>query len=814
VVDGERARAVLHVIALMVACSPDDRPARPTSVRTQPERLTAPFACDKDQCVERHPRLPDDGEWSCSDVGGAAVCVGGDAAAGIPKNVRDPAWICGLRRVVDAEPSGERVCVDFSPEFPDGSARGWRCRYTTDDGLQRVCQRDPSAHQVGDPCDAGRPCLDGLVCSASRCVPESPAPSCAFDRDCASRACRFGTCQRDDAPRPPMTETPWSARRGGKADRHDDPNERNAPERPWFEIDGDLVDVGFGQPISIDVRPANAQARSGEISWTQVSGPPLSDLEISDRGFHVSARTPRLADLAPVPLPWSIVPLSPRTRGEMVLEAEWHRGRGSAVLRKRVTVTAAARSRGLPNVPVHQRVYLGGSGWRVTQAPPGDGASVDVRSGVSSFLPDRAGTWTLADDANRLLSLQAGRYDDTPLDCGRAGCHRELADRAQGTPMTWALARRLGPTKSGTDETACAIACHATGEPGTHDGGFLDVAAELALPAPFDGVHDIGDLPRPLRRLGSVGCLACHGPGALPEADARWSILRADVCAYCHDAPPRYGHVEGWRASMMSHADHDRTAHDNPKCTGCHTTWGFLERHEREPASPHKHPRKPPEGVGDVGISCAACHDVHGASHDKGLLRDLAMPDILANVPELAHSPSGTCLVCHAPDGQSTLPQASASALIAGRGGVDPRTGAPLLGPAPHLGVTGGCIGCHDGGPTSLERGANHSFAPNPKRCSSCHAKPPQGVSSIATEAQDLWQKLLDRRVVTHTATREEPQPLHATDSLRAGANQPLSRAAKNLALLLEDRAAAVHNPGYSKLLLQTSRDAIERARP
>ena len=34
-------------------------------------------------------------------------------------------------------------------------------------------------------------------------------------------------------------------------------------------------------------------------------------------------------------------------------------------------------------------------------------------------------------------------------------------------------------------------------------------------------------------------------PGALPEA--RWSILRADVCAYCHDAPPRYGHVEGWR---------------------------------------------------------------------------------------------------------------------------------------------------------------------------------------------------------------------------------------------------------------------------
>jgi hypothetical protein len=606
------------------------------------------------------------------------------------------------------------------------------------------------------------------------------------------------------------------------AERRD---QRNTPERPWFEIEGDVVDVGFGQPINLDVRPANAQGRSGEISWRQVSGPPLS-LEITDRGFHVSARTPRLADLAPFPLPWSIVPLSPRTRGEMVLEAEWQRGRGSAVVRKRITITAAARSRGLPNVPVHQRIYLGGGGWRVADAPPGDSASVVERGGVSTFTPDRSGTWTLADDANRLVRLQAGRYDDTPLDCGRSDCHQELAVRTQGTPMTWALARRLGGAESGLEDIACTVACHATGEPGTHDGGFLDVAAELALLAPFEGVHDIGDLPRPLRRLGSVGCLACHGPGALPEADARWSILRADVCAYCHDAPPRYGHVEGWRGSQMSHADRDPRARENPKCVGCHTTWGFLELHA---GAASKNRRKPPAEVGNVGIACAACHDAHGGSHDKGLLRDLPLPDVLASVPELVHSRSGTCLVCHAPDGQSTLPQASASALLAGRGGIDPRTGAPLVGPAPHLGVAGGCIGCHDGGPASttasnaadspaadrpraLERGANHAFASNPRHCSSCHSKPPELGSSIVTQAQELWQKLLARGVVSHSPAHEESMPLHATDFLRADAKLPLSRAATNLALILEDRAAAVHNPSYSKMLLQASREAIERA--
>ena len=131
-------------------------------------------------------------------MGGVAVCVGGDAPAGVPKNVRDPTWACGLRRVVHAQPSGERVCVDFQPEFPDAKARGWSCRYTSDHGLSRVCRRDASAHQIGDPCDAKHPCLDGLDCTAARCVPErSATPSCAFDRDCESRACRFGSCRAE-----------------------------------------------------------------------------------------------------------------------------------------------------------------------------------------------------------------------------------------------------------------------------------------------------------------------------------------------------------------------------------------------------------------------------------------------------------------------------------------------------------------------------------------------------------------------------------------------------------------------------------------
>jgi hypothetical protein len=608
----------------------------------------------------------------------------------------------------------------------------------------------------------------------------------------------------------------------GNAEEARPRGDKKASERTWFDVEGDLTNVGFDRPISVDVRPANARAGSGEISWRQVSGPPLSDLETSDHGFHLSARTPRLTDLVPLPLPWGILPLSPRTRGDIVLEAEWHHGRGSAVVRKRVEITSAARSRGLPNVPVHQRIYLGGGRWHVTESPPGDAAPVEDESGVSTFVPDREGTWTLADEANRTIRLQAGRYDETPLDCGREGCHRDLANRAQNTAMTWALARRLNAAES-KNEISCAVACHATGEPSTRDGGFLDVATEIGSTPAFDHVHDIGDLPRSLRRLGSVGCLACHGPGALPEAGARWSILRADVCAFCHDAPPRYGHVEGWRASMMSHADRDRTARESPRCVGCHTTWGFLERQAGSTAT---HPRRPPQGIGEVGIACAGCHDVHGSTRDasnastggdpalhESLLREIRTPTLLADLGEPLQS-SRTCLPCHAPDGTDGLPQASASALLAGRGGVDPRTGVPLKGPTPHLGVPKGCIGCHDSGPVGLTRGANHAFAPNPARCPSCHATDTPTVSSLLAQAADLWRQLVARRIVLHVPTRDEPLPAHATDTLRGDPKSPLSRAAKNLALLLEDRAAAVHNPAYAKLLLDKSREAIERARP
>ena len=80
-------------------------------------------------------------------------------------------------------------------DFPEGGARAWRCRYEHSPRPVRLCRLDPAAHQLGDPCTRQQPCVDGAACVDGHCVAPPPAPACWLDTDCASRACRFGSCR-------------------------------------------------------------------------------------------------------------------------------------------------------------------------------------------------------------------------------------------------------------------------------------------------------------------------------------------------------------------------------------------------------------------------------------------------------------------------------------------------------------------------------------------------------------------------------------------------------------------------------------------
>jgi hypothetical protein len=565
-----------------------------------------------------------------------------------------------------------------------------------------------------------------------------------------------------------------------------------APEHPR--------DLGHGALFVVDAALA-CPAPSETLEWRQISGPSLRDLRAE--GGHFEARTAPAAerDVAGRPS-WGIVPVSARASDEIVLEATLRTSLEEASLpRRRVALAAASRSRGLPNVAVDEGVLLAGHGWTLQAAPRGATQGLRAAGDLTALSPDVAGTWLLRDDAGRTLSLHSGRYDETPLDCGRATCHGSIASAARDSPMTEALHHLAAPARP------CADACHATGEPGVHDGGFADLAREFGTAV---GEVDWDDLPRAMRRVGGVTCLACHGPGAIPEASGRWAILRSDVCATCHDAPPTYGHVSAWLSTHMAIADADPRTRSPGACARCHTTSGFLASLRGEPDT-----RETPAGIPPTGIACAACHAPHQPHDGKasaGLVREVRAPAWLDGIAVPASS--AVCVPCHSPaTPDPTLPpSASAASIWAGRGGLDPQTGGALSTAAVHAGVGGGCNGCHNGGPAALERGKGHAFTATAS-CDPCHGGTRPDVAaldrSLRDEAAALLAKVVagsgPRPAMAHGA--QEGGPRHAGEGRLP--DDPRGRAAYDALLVLEDPAAGAHNAPFARALLAAARAAI-----
>lgn len=152
-----------------------------------------PFVCERNRCAQRYPRMPDDGEWECIDMDGVVMCRRGVPPAGVVVGPPDVGWLCG-DRVTDE--GADRVCVDFSPDMPDGATRGWRCRFDHKRREQRICRESDRYPALGAACEAGSPCPDTLICASGRCMPRPPQPlSCWFDKECGTgRMCHLGTC--------------------------------------------------------------------------------------------------------------------------------------------------------------------------------------------------------------------------------------------------------------------------------------------------------------------------------------------------------------------------------------------------------------------------------------------------------------------------------------------------------------------------------------------------------------------------------------------------------------------------------------------
>ena len=564
--------------------------------------------------------------------------------------------------------------------------------------------------------------------------------------------------------------------------------------QPMLDLGGDRTGIGFGVPFTVTARhncPPGAAQERGEMTWQQLEGPLLAQLELRDAGFALSAHTASFAALHPEPAAEGIIPISPRTQGRVVLEARW-RGAGQASATRRLVISAAARATGLSSVAVSQPIVLAGVGWSVKAQPAGAHGSLKALEGLTFFTANAPGSWTLTRDQTHTLTLQVLTHDATPYDCGRSECHAALSEHAAGSAMSHALERPLDALADATG-VSCMLDCHVLGERGLGDGGFLAVAERLGFR--WTEHTRFQDLPQALRRAGSVRCTACHGPGAIPPPEQRSAILESDVCATCHDAPPRYVHVTQWREGRMASADREPETRRAP-CARCHTTAGFLA-HNGDRKLVDDAPRAEPSG-----IACAACHAPHSAQRGPRLIRHVQ--ESSAPTGKLAPDPSASlCRACHAAAARLSDPTPSGS-LFAAEIAVPRRDGSgwePLRSKFVHEQVARGCVGCHGGG--ALETKAiDHSFHVEPRVCEACHADGTSPRTAADASAELRARALALSRALAPRCQGASGQSAHPQLAPARCSDSALSRARYEINLVLDDKSALVHNADLSRALL------------
>ncbi|MEB2312305.1 MAG: hypothetical protein OZ928_10680 [Polyangiaceae bacterium] len=560
---------------------------------------------------------------------------------------------------------------------------------------------------------------------------------------------------------------------------------------PWLTAGSERTDVGFDRELTVELTPGCREALAGRVTWRQLEGPQLA-LSTQKNGFMLVTRTRALAELRAGPLEAGLVPLSPRTRGAYRFEATWSDGRTEK--KTEVRFSSAPRASGLPSLAIGQRVLLGGASWRLDDAPPDSHAALEHDATGTWFRADRHGRYLFVDGGERELAVTAGTHSGTPLDCARSDCHVELGSAAAKSPMTTVLARAVrGELEAARAD--CTLSCHAAGEPGLPDGGFVEVARVFGWVMPREGAASGWDaLPRALRRVGGVTCTACHGPGTIPERGTRWTVLRSDVCATCHDAPPRYGHVVAWQRSRMARSDADPRTRSG-ECARCHTTAGFLAAQGAYRADP-----APPADT-SFGIACAACHAPHAEHSGSALLREPPLPAGFPDGATEGARASRVCLACHASPRDEAEPRASAGNLLYEIGPLSPEARPPHALP-------GGCIACHGRSPAGTSTlGEGHDFAARPAACLGCHA----GGAPPAPALADRARALLDR-AGARPHTSPERAPARAL-RVRAASEGARRRVLAALLMVAEDPAAGIHNPRYGSRLLDWAERELDGAR-
>ncbi|NQV08027.1 hypothetical protein HQ535_15935 [bacterium] len=323
---------------------------------------------------------------------------------------------------------------------------------------------------------------------------------------------------------------------------------------------------------------------------------------------------------------------------------------------------------------------------------------------------------------------------------------------------------------------------------------------------------------------GAVGAVGEAGPageaGAAGAAGADGTALAgADLgCTECHDDTTLIaGKTTAWADSLHGTGE-AYVRGGSASCAGCHSGGAFstmvaagLTPEEVEAGDPNP-----------TRQDCRTCHEIHTSYTGADWALSTVDPVVLyAFEGETFDGGEGNlCATCHQPrraiaeavDGMIEVtsthwgphhgPQSS---MLLGLGGAGDVSG----NVAAHASmVEDTCVSCH------LGEGASHTFEPSTDSCLACHADAENfDINGLQTEVQGMVAELQAALVAAGMLTEEV-----VVDGLVIEGSEPVVGAypAAEAAALWnwiyvahEDKSLGVHNPSYTKALLQAGLDAL-----
>jgi hypothetical protein len=249
-------------------------------------------------------------------------------------------------------------------------------------------------------------------------------------------------------------------------------------------------------------------------------------------------------------------------------------------------------------------------------------------------------------------------------------------------------------------------------------------------------------------------------------------------------------------------------------CAGCHGSEG-PEAAIAAGVPPHD---ASVEGIVNVSpMNCRTCHDVHKTytSADWALTGAAAPVNLEYTAGTFDGGAGNLCANCH--QIRNEAPTVTAGEIETGTTRFGTHHGAEanmLLGEGA-LGVTGSpsshynliegtCTSCHMG-----EEG-NHTFEPDVDRCVGCHTDAEDfNIGDQQTEVEDLLAQIRPLLVTAGILDDAlDPEGFRSVDGVFP---EDVANAMWNYVMVQEDQSHGVHNPGYTKAMLEYALQVLQQ---